>query len=527
MSVTRHVPETSGEADRPLADLIASHDGVVQLISERLLTSLECMRELVELIKDDVLRSTYGERAVPVLVELPSDGLDISDATGQLRIVDVWVDDATKLDEGLSTRGHVGEPLDELREDLAATREVAAHIMRFMRTISNHVHTTFYTRKSDAQLRQIVASLRAVELAAGSVAGNGAPSAVGFTSTDRETLERLHDGIVVVSEDDPDEPEFPPFSPRFPATPTVRIKVPQLGRSILVKDESHNLTGSHKDRMAWEIVVHYKTLLKDLLEPSVSESKIPPASIISNGSAAFAIQIMMRCYGLPDLRVLVDRHTDRRITDKLRRIGCHVVVHDLSERELDTTDVLELTENPGGIDFTARDVADPNRRTYYDWLAYEIFNHGARHIFVPVGTGDLFVNVLTVLSDELKGMTNDRRLHNDVATIEGVEFYGATSDYYRTKMDKLWAEYRPTLEEARRVCSDIVDGGLCGPRSRIYGVDERYVQEALDTAHAGGIRCDASGIAGLALLLQLSSEEGEIPADEEILIVNTGLLALP
>ncbi len=344
-------------------------------------------------------------------------------------------------------------------------------------------------------------------------------------SADFKHLVDLYDSIVIASESDPDHPEFPPFSPRFPATPSYTITVPRLGRQILIKDESHNFTGSHKDRMAWEIVVYYKSIIQDLLSPHAKPLSLPSASIISNGSAALAIQVMLRCYGLPALKVLVDQRTDRRITRKLARAGCEVFSYDLSKKELGSAEVLQLTENIDGFDFTARNLVDPTRRTYYDWLAYEILNCGAKHIFIPVGTGDLYVNVLTVLRDELIGVTNDRRLEGGSEIIEGLELYGATSSDRKTKMDKLYAAYRPTLDEARRVVTEMREKGLCGSHSNIYDVRESVVSDALAIAQANKIRCDESGIAGLSLLLQLSDDR-EIPPGEKLLVVNTGWLSL-
>ena len=59
---------------------------------------------------------------------------------------------------------------------------------------------------------------------------------------------------------DPNKPEFPPDKPKFPATPTFQIEVPGFS-NVWLKDESHNPTGTHKDRMAWEMVVTYKDIL--------------------------------------------------------------------------------------------------------------------------------------------------------------------------------------------------------------------------------------------------------------------------
>ncbi|HZX44372.1 MAG TPA: hypothetical protein VFF28_01680 [Candidatus Nanoarchaeia archaeon] len=72
--------------------------------------------------------------------------------------------------------------------------------------------------------------------------------------------ERILKTIVVASENDPSKPEFPADNPKFPATPIYKIDVPGFS-NVWLKDESHNPTGTHKDRMAWEIVVTYRDFL--------------------------------------------------------------------------------------------------------------------------------------------------------------------------------------------------------------------------------------------------------------------------
>ena len=75
-----------------------------------------------------------------------------------------------------------------------------------------------------------------------------------------KTEQKILSSIVIPSENNPRKPEFPPENPKFPATPTYKIKVPGFS-DIWLKDESINSTGTHKDRMAWEIVVTYKSFL--------------------------------------------------------------------------------------------------------------------------------------------------------------------------------------------------------------------------------------------------------------------------
>ena len=72
--------------------------------------------------------------------------------------------------------------------------------------------------------------------------------------------EKILKSIVVASENDPKKPEFPSDDPKFPATPTYKIKVPGF-ENVWLKDESYNPTGTHKDRMARELVVTYRNFL--------------------------------------------------------------------------------------------------------------------------------------------------------------------------------------------------------------------------------------------------------------------------
>ena len=72
--------------------------------------------------------------------------------------------------------------------------------------------------------------------------------------------EKILKSIKVNSENDPSNPEFPADNPKFPATPTYEIEVPSFS-DVWLKDESVNLTGTHKDRMAWEMVVTYRDFL--------------------------------------------------------------------------------------------------------------------------------------------------------------------------------------------------------------------------------------------------------------------------
>jgi len=105
--------------------------------------------------------------------------------------------------------------------------------------------------------------------------------------------------IKVPSENNPRKPEFPPGNPKFPATPTYRIKVPGFS-NVWLKDESINPTGTHKDRMAWEMVVTYRDFLLAKKNGQI-KGKLPHMSIISSGSAV-SIRIILLLVNIYDTR---------------------------------------------------------------------------------------------------------------------------------------------------------------------------------------------------------------------------------
>src|SRR5262245_52708446 len=97
-------------------------------------------------------------------------------------------------------------------------------------------------------------------------------------------------------------------TPSFPATPTVNVEVPHFS-NVWVKDESIQDTGTHKDRMAWEVMMAYYEMLK-AKEAGRDDRPLPHLSIISAGSAALALQTQFKRHGLPALKILVDEHTN-------------------------------------------------------------------------------------------------------------------------------------------------------------------------------------------------------------------------
>ncbi len=332
--------------------------------------------------------------------------------------------------------------------------------------------------------------------------------------------EKILRSIVVASENDPTRPEFPPDKPKFPATPTYKIKVPEFS-NVWLKDESVNPTGTHKDRMAWEMVVTYKNLLESKKRGRID--KLPQLSIISSGSAANAIQHLLKKYGLPNLKVVVDYRMKPEIKRKLEAIGCEIYETDLSSKVLLKEDILRLTNNKEGIDVTSDDSLGPYD-IFYDWMSYEVLNSSPDYVFVPYGTGHLYENIINVAVREVRARYHDPRFTGDVEKIRQCNFIGATTNNPDSKADKLYSPHLPFVHFGTRWISLAIENGYIGRHSNVYVVQERFLDMAIEIAAKNKVTCEPSGIAGLALLFQMKEL---LPPDAKILIVNTGKTKYP
>lgn len=389
-------------------------------------------------------------------------------------------------------------------------------------------HELFPEFAEIAQLARDFSGAFAVGSEATIVAGrHSAPARRVYT---REALDDILNAIGTRTANKVDLPEFPPFNRRYPSTNTKRLVID--GREVLLKDESELPTGTHKARRAWEKIVAYKALIKERLAQD-GPLWLPAYSIISSGSDAVALQYFLRQFNLPDLRVLMDEARAKEdVIGRLEQLGALVFPYDLEEHELASKDVLRLTKNyPDGIDATSWDITTADRNTYYDWLAYEILNLAPKHVFVPVGTGELFSNLAFVIHRHLNGRAWDERLS---APVEQINIYGATTENPNSKMVMLYAKWRPVLRRLRETLEDFKRAGSIGDASGVFSIDDDLAEHALlsiqrhalppeTRAMYAAIRSDVSGIAGLALYLQRA---GEIPAGERVVVVNTGCLDL-
>ena len=299
--------------------------------------------------------------------------------------------------------------------------------------------------------------------------------------------------IRIGSENDPTKPEFPPDNPQFPATPTYKIDVPGF-TNVWLKDESKNPTGTHKDRMAWEIIVTYRDFLLAKKDGLIKE-KLPHMSIISSGSAAIAIQQMLNLYKLPNLKCLVDIDIDETLVRKLESFGCEIYKIDLSRKPLHWKEILELTNNQNGIDVTSSGGLNPTTR-YYDWLSYEVINNSPNYCFIPFGSGTLYENLLNITKQEVSSSIHDPRFSGDVATLKKCHFIGSTVNDLSSKADRLYAPHRPFTIFDEQWVRVYRLAGYCGTESAVHILKEKYLDQAIKLAKEQNIDAEPSGIAG-------------------------------
>lgn len=185
--------------------------------------------------------------------------------------------------------------------------------------------------------------------------------------------------------------------------------------------------------------------------------------------------------------------------------------------------ILTLTHNPKGFDITSTEALDPTTR-FYDWLSYEIINSSPDYCFIPFGTGNLFENILNINKKEVSTKNHDPRFQGDVETLRKCNFIGATSNNPKTKADKLYSPHLPFVHYDEQWIMLYRYAGFCGPESNVHLLKEQFLEEAMELAHSQSIDCEYSGIAGLAMMLQMKLK---LPKNKKMLIVNTGKTKYP
>ena len=305
-------------------------------------------------------------------------------------------------------------------------------------------------------------------------------------------------------------------APIFPVTPVYRMSVPWFS-NIRIKDESHNTTWTHKDRMAWEIVSVYKEIIENR-SFICDDSPLPQFSIISAWSAAFAIQTQLKLFHLPNLKVLLDKDIKQSIIQQLTAIWCEIYTTEFENVPLNSQDILEKTNNKNGFDITSNKWFD-NEVRFYDRLSYEIINEKADIVFIPYGTGQLFENVIQINKKVVLQQQVDSLCTSTAKQAKQCHFLWATTNNSNSKAVKLYAPFRPFTTSSKEWVDMHILRWLCGSMSWIYEFEEKFLDEAMSILLNNKIQAEHSSAAWLALLLQ---KKQHIDPTKKILIVSTG-----
>jgi len=331
-----------------------------------------------------------------------------------------------------------------------------------------------------------------------------------------------------------DLPKFPIENANYPSTPSLPFYYKDF-KQIWIKDESYNITGTVKDRWAWGIIEYYKDALIKFKKSSGSEKEIPRLCMMSSGSGAIALQYLLRKYGLPSLKVLLDRKSglhrgneeNTPIPQALKTLGAKIDFHDLRGKQLKVEEVKKyLRAGADDIEISLlneNEELNKRRFGFYDWLSFEILNQNPDYCIIPFGSGLLFQNVLEITKRIVTGNGTERRFFGDINKLKDCTFLGATpAKGEMSIMDKLIAYYPPqfNINDYR--------GKFCNSNTAIIEVPDEEVKQALVVLGSNKhIRSEhklvgeASGLVGLALFFKM---ESDFQKDARIVIVNTGKL---
>jgi threonine synthase len=355
---------------------------------------------------------------------------------------------------------------------------------------------------------------------------------------DWRLVEQFADGIPCFPENDPKEPEWS-------ATPTIPVDLTSAGYGVIyVKDESDtksNPTGTIKDRAAWELTTLYRDFARalylkkkaGLLNGNIGSIPVPRLSYITAGNVGRAISRMFGRFGLPPMKLLVDKSILPRRLEILRKLHADIYMADLSRNVFEEDEQLArraytpeeikiLTNNRGGIDITSVVALEP-QAIFYDWHVHEAFNEYPNEIYVPYGSGRLWENYLTWQERTIRNDgvgRRDPRLRVPVGSVVGMSVFGAEPADPNSSADKLTKSFNPFALFTDQDVTALRDLSFTGQETQATRVREERIRQAYDLL-SQHVATEPSAAAGLALYLQ-RYDEGKINKRKKVLVVNTG-----
>lgn len=327
---------------------------------------------------------------------------------------------------------------------------------------------------------------------------------------------------------------------------------------VWVKDETANVSGSHKGRHLMGLLIYLEVAER------LGLGGRPTLAIASCGNAALAAAVLARAGGRR-LRVFVPADADAGVVARLRGLGSDVAVCPRRPGEAGDPAYLRLREElaAGAVPFTCQGNENGLAIEGGETIAYEIATDlaGAAfdHIVVQVGGGALASACAQGLREaaQLGAIEREPRLHTVQTTgahpLEraytrvramlpggeagpggnagprpraGVERVLAVAAQHRSAY--MW----PWETEPKSIAAGIIDdetydwravvGAMLATGGQPLVVAEDTLAEANELGAATGIPADPTGTAGLAGLLDLR-RAGVVGADERACVLFTGV----
>ena len=321
---------------------------------------------------------------------------------------------------------------------------------------------------------------------------------------------------------------------------------------VWVKDETGNVSGSHKARHLMGIMIYLQVLERiGLVRPP-----LPTLAIASCGNAALAAAVVARAAGRA-LEVFIPPDAPPAVVDRLAQLGAHRTVCRRDPGVHGDPCYLQFREavRNGALPFCCQGSANGLTIEGGETLGYEMIAAqgvpALDRVVIQVGGGALASAVIQAFTEAVAlGVSTrlprfhtvqtrgafplkrayDRLAHRilEAGTAGGVlqrELrYAATH-----RSEFMW----PWEEEPRSIAHGILDDETYDWFASVQGmlasgggpvvVDERLLVEAYDRAReATGINVDHTGAAGLAGLLQLG-REGAVAPRENVAVIFSGV----
>lgn len=334
---------------------------------------------------------------------------------------------------------------------------------------------------------------------------------------------------------------------------------------VWVKDETGNVSGSHKARHLMGLLVYLEVVERAGLAAGAAAGAAiggPDLAIASCGNAALAAAVVARAGGRR-LRVFVPTSADPVVVTRLEALGAHLTVCPREEGVPGdpTYHRLQQAVREGALPFTCQGPDNGLTIEGGKTLGYEIVSDLASaggaldRLFIQTGGGALASSVIQALQDAVRlgALKRMPRIHA-VQTLGGHPLERA----YARLMERIGpapggggggraqieealrhaATHRsefmwPWEEEPKSIAHGILDDetydwlavlrGMVATRGRPVLVSEEALKDANALARATtGINVDHTGSSGLAGMLRLHSE-GSIGPDERVAVLLTGV----